>query len=73
MNGRVLAEKLAAERPEMSVLFMSGYTDLAMGHQGILDEGACLLQKPFTQEALLAKLREVADAPRATPSPSTAR
>lgn len=72
MNGRTLAEKLTTERPEMNVLFMSGYTDLAMGHQGILEEGSCLLQKPFTQETLLAKLREVTEISRRVPS-STVR
>lgn len=70
MNGRVLAERLTVERPGMNVLFMSGYTDLAMGHQGILDEGSCLLQKPFTQEALLVKLREVSKTARPVPSPA---
>jgi len=45
----------------MKVLYMSGYTDDALGKQGVLDRGVALLQRPFTPEALAAKVREVLD------------
>jgi len=61
MNGRELASQLAARRPEMKVLYMSGYTENAIGHNGTLDTGISLLQKPFTLPALKVKVREVLD------------
>ena len=59
MNGRVLAEQLTRVRPEMKVLYMSGYTGFT--HPGVLDPEMTVLQKPFTREALLRKLHEVLD------------
>jgi len=59
MNGRELARRLASTRPETKVLFMSGYTDNAIVHQGILDEGSAFIQKPFTPGALAIKVREL--------------
>jgi signal transduction histidine kinase len=59
MNGRALAEQLARVRPEMKVLYMSGYTGFT--HPGVLDPEMTVLQKPFTREAMLRKLREVLD------------
>ena len=61
MNGRDLAQRMSSVRPEIRVLFMSGYTENAIGHNGVLDAGVNLLQKPFTLPALKAKVREVID------------
>ncbi len=63
MNGRELANQISPTRPEMRVLYMSGYTENHIGHNGTLDEGITLLQKPFTLPALKAKVREVLDTP----------
>ncbi len=59
MNGRELADRLTSVRPETKVLYMSGYTENAIGHNGVLEAGTNLLQKPFTLPALKAKVREV--------------
>jgi two-component system cell cycle sensor histidine kinase/response regulator CckA len=61
MNGRELAKSLEPHHPEMKVLYMSGYTDNAIVHHGILEKGLSFLQKPFTLEGLLRKVREVLD------------
>jgi PAS domain S-box-containing protein len=63
MNGRELTNQISPSRPEMKVLYMSGYTENHIGHNGTLDEGIALLQKPFTLPALKAKVREVLDTP----------
>jgi two-component system, cell cycle sensor histidine kinase and response regulator CckA len=65
-DGRYVAERLAAERPAMRVLYMSGYTDSTMLHHGIAETGLPFLQKPFSNVALAHKVREVIDADRAT-------
>ncbi len=59
MGGRELATRLSQLRPEMKVLYMSGYTDNAIVHQGVLDEGANFIQKPFSPQTLASKIREV--------------
>ena len=61
MSGRTLAESLVSVHPEIKVLYMSGYTDNAIAHHGILDPGTNYIQKPFTVEGLTAKVREVLD------------
>ncbi len=63
MTGRELANQLCPRRPEMRVLYMSGYTENAIGQNGTLDAGITLLQKPFTLLTLKAKVREVLDTP----------
>jgi two-component system cell cycle sensor histidine kinase/response regulator CckA len=59
LGGRELAEKLSVTRPEMRVLYMSGYTDDAIVHHGVLNGRAAFLQKPFASDALALKVREV--------------
>jgi two-component system, cell cycle sensor histidine kinase and response regulator CckA len=59
ISGRELAERVKRLRPKISVLYMSGYTDQAVVHHGILDMDAVLLQKPFTLATLSSKLREL--------------
>ncbi|HYL98430.1 MAG TPA: response regulator [Blastocatellia bacterium] len=61
MNGPALAERLAKLRPEMKVLYMSGYTSHYVVNHGVLDEDTNLINKPFTLNDLLIKLREVLD------------
>ena len=61
MNGRELSNRLLETRPKLRVLFMSGYTDDAIVHQGVLDESANFIQKPFPPESLAKKVREVLD------------
>jgi PAS domain S-box-containing protein len=64
ISGRVLAEQLAPRRPELKVLFLSGYTDDVVVRHGALDANMAFLQKPFTPDALARKVREVMDANR---------
>ncbi len=66
MNGRELAQRISEIRPNVKVLYMSGYTENVIGHNGTLDVGVRLLQKPFNLRDLKSKVREVLDA---TPTP----
>jgi PAS domain S-box-containing protein len=59
MDGSKLAERMGDSYPGIKVLYMSGYTDDAIVHHGVLDSGITLLQKPFTRESLTRKVREV--------------
>ena len=58
-GGKELAEKLAVTRPELKVIYMSGYTDDAIVYHGVLDESTHFIQKPFGIDALAQKVREV--------------
>jgi PAS domain S-box-containing protein len=64
MDGRTLFEKLRVERPDLRVVFMSGYTEEAVVRRGVLDPGVHFLQKPFNLESLAAKVREALDETR---------
>jgi DNA-binding response OmpR family regulator len=66
MNGRELAQRICEIRPNVKVLYMSGYTENVIGHNGMLDAGVRLLQKPFNLRDLKSKVREVLDT---TPTP----
>jgi len=58
MNGRALAKTILSLYPEIKRLFMSGYTADVIAHQGVLDEGVCFIQKPFTQKELAEKVQQ---------------
>jgi CheY-like chemotaxis protein len=61
VNGRVLAERLAAITPSLRVLFMSGYSDEAVYRHGEISPDAAFIEKPFTDRTLARKVREVLD------------
>ena len=62
MNGRELAQRVGLRQPDMKVLFMTGYSRNAIIHQGRIDPGVELLQKPITQADLAALIRDLLDA-----------
>jgi DNA-binding NarL/FixJ family response regulator len=61
MSGRQLAERLRVLRPEIKVLYMSGYTNDAVIRHGVVDSVIAFIQKPFTPHTLAPKIREVLD------------
>ncbi len=63
ISGRELAERVSQIRPGIKIIYMSGYTDQAVVHHGILQNDAVLLQKPFTLMTLAGKLREMLAVP----------
>ncbi len=69
MNGRQLAEQAQQIRPRIRVLYISGYTNDAIAHYGVLDPGLWFLPKPYALSSLIAKVREVLDS---APEPSAA-
>jgi two-component system, cell cycle sensor histidine kinase and response regulator CckA len=64
MGGKVMAEWLKATYPDLKILFTSGYTDDAITHHGVLEEGIEFLPKPYTPATLARKVREMLDAPK---------
>ncbi|HXY25863.1 MAG TPA: response regulator [Candidatus Acidoferrum sp.] len=63
MDGKTLAEKLKQRRPQVRVLYMSGYNEDIVSHRGVLEVGVEYLTKPFAPETLAAKVREVLAGP----------
>ncbi len=63
LPGPDLAEKLIRTRPEMKVIFISGYANPSLAPDGVLKPGTILVNKPFTMKILSAKLREVLESP----------
>lgn len=61
MNGRDLAERWVARRPNTKIIFTSGYTEDTIAHQGALEEGIHFMQKPYRPDLLARKIREVLD------------
>jgi PAS domain S-box-containing protein len=61
LGGRELADRLTSARPELRVLYLSGYTDDAVVRHGVLEADVAFLQKPFTPAELARKVREVLD------------
>ncbi len=68
MNGRQIADEALARRPDLKVLFTTGYTRNAIVHNGALDRGVELIVKPFGFEQLAMKVRRILDEPQASPA-----
>ena len=64
MGGPELAEALVERRPNVKVLYMSGYTEHPMVRRGVVESGVAFLQKPFTPTVLVSRIREVLESPR---------
>jgi signal transduction histidine kinase/CheY-like chemotaxis protein len=64
MSGKALCDQIMSQRPHTKVLLMSGYTDDALAHHGVLDEGLSFLEKPFSPAQLSRKVRDVLDSPK---------
>lgn len=67
ITGRELATRLLQQRPDLKVLFLSGYTDRAIAQQGMLEPGVAFLEKPFTADGLSRKIRQALDPPPSLP------
>jgi len=63
VRGREMAERITAIRPDVRVLFMSGYTENSIVHQGRLDDGVQMIGKPFQRQELARKVAEVLGLP----------
>ena len=63
MSGRELAERVRATRPDIRVVYMSGYTDDTVVRNGIIDANVAFIQKPFSPELIRRKIREVLEEP----------
>src|SRR5581483_6858521 len=63
MGGKELGDRLHSKAPNTKIVYMSGYTDDAIHHHGILDPGIVLLEKPFSDDVLLLKIRETLEGP----------
>jgi two-component system cell cycle sensor histidine kinase/response regulator CckA len=63
-SGPAVGERLRRTFPSVPVLYMSGYTDTALGPYGVLEPGIALLHKPFSSDELLSKIRELLDIQR---------
>ncbi len=61
MNGRELSDRLQSLYPHLKCLFISGYTANAIAHRGVLNEGVCFIQKPFSIQELATKVRKALD------------
>ena len=68
MNGRELYDRLAGKIPDLRVIYMSGYTDDVIVHQGIIEDGVNYIQKPFSSSDLARKIRDVLDTAGGTPA-----
>ncbi len=66
MNGGTLAARMTSARPDIKVLYMSGFTPNMAVHHSVLDPGTAFLPKPFTPEILLRTIRVILDAPRSS-------
>ena len=69
INGREFANQLLALRPDLKIIFMSGYTDNAVVRESFSDPRLNYLQKPFTLDALTEKVEQVLDLPKHQPAP----
>jgi two-component system, cell cycle sensor histidine kinase and response regulator CckA len=72
MNGRVLADRVAAIQPDSAVIFMSGYTDGIIAHHGVLEPGVAFIQKPATPVTIATRMRKLL-ATRANGGPGKVR
>ena len=61
MNGKALKERIEKLKPDIKILFMSGYTANVVMHRGILERDVHFIQKPFSVNSLAGKVREVLD------------